>query len=77
LAKDEFDVATEDERLAKKLKSPYAVALRTIVGKEFWRLETQEFRDEIAELANAQHAQNLKEWEVLQKTPKTALEFHQ
>jgi hypothetical protein len=47
------------------------------VGKEFWLLESDEFCNKIAELAEVQYAKGMEEWEALQQPPKTALEFHQ
>ena len=77
LAKDEYDASTDEERAANDLKAPIAVALRSEVGREFWFLESAAFREEIAVLAEEQHAQDMAEWEAIQKVPKTPQEFHQ
>jgi hypothetical protein len=77
LAKNDYHAATEEERVAKDLQAPVAIALRCEVGQEFWLLESAAFREEITALAEEQHAQDMAEWEVLQQVPKTPQEFHQ
>jgi hypothetical protein len=39
LARDEYDTATEAERVANDLKKLVGVAIRSSVGREFWLLE--------------------------------------
>ena len=77
MARDEYDASTDEERVANDLKAPIAVALRSEVGREFWFLESAAFHEEIAVLAEEQHAQDMAEWEAIQKVPKTPQEFHQ
>jgi len=74
---DDYHAATEEERVAKDLKAPVAIALRNEVGREFWLLESAAFREEIAVSAEEKHAQDMAEWEELQRVPKTPQEFHQ
>jgi hypothetical protein len=76
-AKNEYNTATEEERVAKKLKAPVAIALRCEVGREFWLLESAAFRQEVAVSAEEQHDKDMVEWKVLQQVPKTPQEFHQ
>jgi hypothetical protein len=77
LARDEYDAATEAERVANNLKKPVGVVIRSSVGREFWLLESDEFCENIGQLADAQHAIEMEEWEALQQAPKTPSEFHQ
>jgi hypothetical protein len=77
LAKNDYHAATEEERVAKDLQAPVAIALRCKVSREFWLLESTAFREEITALAQEQHAQDMVKWEVLQQVPKMPQEFHQ
>lgn len=69
--------ATNDEKERKVIEKPVAVKMRAELGKQFWILESKDFRTEIAESAVAAHAEEMKEWEALKQTPTTPLEFHQ
>jgi hypothetical protein len=46
----------------------------TAITAEFWNLESDDFRDEVAKLAEEEHQ---KEWELRQSAPKTPQQFHQ
>ena len=77
LAKQKYDNATEEEREKGDAKKPVAVQLRTDVSKEFWLLETEEFRNTVTQDAENAHAKEVEEWEALKSTPKTPQQFHQ
>jgi HSP90 family molecular chaperone len=77
LAKKQYDEATEVERTEQKLKKPVPVQIRTEIGREFWMLESSEFRDQIAKSADDAHERDMEEWEENQQTPKTPQQFHQ
>lgn len=53
------------------------VAMMTAICTEFWKLESEEFRDEVAALAEAAYQTDMEQWELLQKAPKTPQQFHQ
>jgi len=76
-AKEEYENATEEERREKKLSAPVAIAVRSRVGREFWLLESEEFRQEIGRLAEQQHTSDVEEWEASQQMSKTPQQFHQ
>jgi hypothetical protein len=59
------------------LSAPVAIAVRSKVGREFWLLESEEFRQEIGELAEKQHTLDMEEWEASQQMSKTPQQFHQ
>ena len=65
------------EREERNLRTPVAISLRCEVGREFWQLESVEFRKQVAIDAEEKHAVAVKEWEVAQTKPKTPQEFHQ
>jgi hypothetical protein len=69
LVRDEYDAATEAERVANDLKKPVGVMIRSSVGREFWLPESDEFHENIGQLEDAQHAIEMEEWEVLQRAP--------
>jgi hypothetical protein len=77
VAKHQYDNATEEERESGQVKKPVAVQLRSEVGREFWNLETEEFRDSMAQDAAEEHAKEMEEWEELKLVPKTPQQFHQ
>jgi hypothetical protein len=76
-ANEEYENATEEERLEKGLTAPVAIALRCKVGREFWMLESEQFRQELSELSEKEHTSNMEAWEVSQKVAKTPQQFHQ
>ena len=43
------------------MRRPVALQLRSQVGKEFWLLETEEFREKIAQDAEDVHAKEVEE----------------
>jgi hypothetical protein len=51
--------------------------LKTEVSKEFWLLETEEFRESVAQDAEDAHAKDVEELEQIKLVPKTAVQFHQ
>jgi len=77
IAKRQYDDATEEERESGGVKKPIAVQLRTEVAKEFWNLETAEFRAEVAQEAEDAHAKEVEDWEMSKTVPKTPQQFHQ
>ena len=48
----------------------------TSITTEFWKLESDNFHDEVAKLAKEEHQKEVQEWE-LWHTPKTLQQFHQ
>jgi hypothetical protein len=76
-AQKEFEDSSEEERVEKALKKPVAVQLRTLVGQEFWNLESAEFRSQVGEEAEDAYLKEVEEWEENQQTPKTPQQFHQ
>lgn len=77
LAKKKYEEATEEERESQGMEVPVRVAMMTAICTEFWRLETEEFRDKVAQWAEDKHQQDIAEWEALQRAPKTPQQFHQ
>ena len=51
--------------------------MMTEICAKFWKLESEEFRDEVSQSAEDEHQDNLKQWETLQNAPKTPQQFHQ
>jgi hypothetical protein len=76
-AKEEYENATEEERLEKGLVAPVAIALQSKVGREFWMLESKELHQELNELAEKEHTSDMEEWEASQQVSKTPQHFHQ
>lgn len=76
-AKKRYNAATAKERDDGVVKNPIAVQLRTEVGREYWNLETPQFREDIAKEAEAAHALKVTLWEESKAIPKTARQFHQ
>lgn len=77
MAKDKYDNATEEERTREKMKKPAAFQMRLDISREFWLLESQEFRDIVAQDAEDAHAKEVKEWASSKIVPKTPQQFHQ
>ena len=68
---------TEAEREAQQLEDPMRVSMMTAITAEFWNLESDDFRDEVAKLAEEEHQKEVLEWELRQSAPKTPQQFHQ
>jgi hypothetical protein len=77
VAKKLYDDATEEERESKAVKKPVPVQLRSEIGREFWDLETAEFRQEMTEKAEDAYLKEVEEWEEAKTVPKTPQQFHQ
>jgi len=60
IAKKEYEDATEEELQSGAVEKTVAVTYRTAVGKEFWQLKTEEFRAEVAQIAEDAHAKGLR-----------------
>lgn len=73
--KMDVEAATEEER--ESLKGPSAVAMRSAIAMELWLLETKEFRDEVAEEAEAAYQAALEAWQASKKIPYSPQHFHQ
>lgn len=76
-AVEEWEAASDDEKLARQLVSPKQVSIRNKVGMEIWALETPEVREEVAAAAKEKHQKEMAEWKEAQQPPKTPQEFHQ
>ncbi|KIM87300.1 hypothetical protein PILCRDRAFT_3800 [Piloderma croceum F 1598] len=77
VAKHKYNNMTEAEREAQQLKDPVRVSMMTAITAEFWNLESDDFRDEVAKLAEEEHQKEVLEWELRQSAPKTPQQFHQ
>lgn len=77
IAKQEYDDATEADKESGIATKPVGMQMRTNIGREFWFLETEEFREEIAQEAEDAHNKEMEEWEQARAVPKTAQQFHQ
>lgn len=77
MEKKKYDDATDDDREAGVVTMPVALQLRTKICMEFWNLETDEFRKEVAQEAEKNHLEELEEWKANQEAPKTPQQFHQ
>jgi hypothetical protein len=75
--KEEYENTTEQERREKQLSAPVAISVRSRVGREFWLLESEEFHQEMGELAEKQHTLDVEEWEASQQMLNTPQQFHQ
>jgi hypothetical protein len=76
-AKNKYDNATEEERKRENIQKPVALTMRVEVSREFWLLESQEFRDTVAQDAEDAHAKEVEEWTASKTIPKTPQQFHQ
>jgi hypothetical protein len=72
-----YSQATEEERLEEGMKKPEAVVIRKETAVKFWSTESQETKDEVRAIVEAQHQQELRSWKAKQETPKTAQQYHQ
>jgi hypothetical protein len=77
VAKHKYNNMTEAEREAQQLEDPVRVSMMTAITAEFWNLESDDFRDEVAKLAEEEHQKEVLEWELRQSAPKTPQQFHQ
>ncbi|KIM74212.1 hypothetical protein PILCRDRAFT_14653 [Piloderma croceum F 1598] len=77
IAKNEYDDASLEDKENGTVMKPIDVQIRTEVTKEFWNLETDEFRQQVAQDTEDAHAKAFEEWEQLKEVPKTAQQFHQ
>jgi hypothetical protein len=77
IAKKKYDEATEEERENKDVEKPIPLQMRNEIGREFWNLETDEFREAVAQDAEDAHTKEVEEWEELKVVPKTPQQFHQ
>lgn len=73
----EYDEATEAERVEKGLQEPVSVSVRTLLNHEFWKSESEEFRQGIENEVAQEHLQALEEWQKRKKEPVTPQQFHQ
>jgi hypothetical protein len=76
-AKTEYEDATEEHKSNGEAKKPIPVAIRTETGMEFWLLESDEFRAQVALDAEEAYARETQAWQELKEVPKTAVQFHQ
>lgn len=77
VAKQNWVDATDDEKKRGVVQKPFAVKIHAELGREFWLLETEEFREEIAASAASAHAEEITEWQAAKMLPTTPQEFHQ
>jgi hypothetical protein len=77
VAKRLYEDATEEEREAQNMEVPKHVGMRTTVSMEFWNLESNDFRAEVAKKAEVEHLEELEAWNARKQAPKTPQQFHQ
>lgn len=81
LAEEAYKDAVEAGDLAMEepftVQKPVAVQIRAAVGKEFWLLETEDFRETVSLDAAETHEREMEEWEEMKLQPKTPQQFHQ
>jgi len=81
LEKAAYDEAVEagDETVEEPVvvQKPIPVQMRATVGKEFWLLETPEFREATTLDAEQTHKMEMEGWEAAKSVPKTPQQFHQ
>src|SRR6266436_1476758 len=77
IAKKKYNDASLEDKENGVVGKPIDVQIRTEITKEFWVLETDEFREQVAKDAEDDHAKQYEEWEQLKEVPKTAQQFHQ
>lgn len=75
VAMKRYEDAMEEER--DDMDEPVRVAMMTSISVEFWKLESDDFRDEVAKDAEAAHLKEVEEWEARKNAPKTPQQFHQ
>lgn len=77
MVKNKYDNATKEEKENGSVKQPIPLQLVSEVGKDFWLLETEEFRKKVVQDAEDLHAKKVEEWEALKSAPNTPRDFHQ
>jgi hypothetical protein len=77
VARKTFEEASEEDKDSGAVRKPIAVQMRAEIGKEFWLLETEEFREKVAQDAEDAHMTEMQEWEEMKLVPKTPQQFHQ
>lgn len=70
-----YDALSEEAQ--ETATRPEPVRIRTELAKEFWATETQETRDRFAKEAEEEFEREMEEWESLQKSPMTPIQYHQ
>lgn len=73
----QWDTTIEDDRKAKGLKLPTCIGVRTAFTSDHWKAETNTFRNEVAEEAEALYLQSVTCWEVGLKAVKTPGQYHE
>lgn len=74
-AKLNYDALPEEAQMTAAKPEP--VRIRTEIAKEFWATETQETRDRFAKEAEEEFDRDMEEWESLQKSPMTPIQYRQ
>ena len=77
VVKKAYDDASQEDRDSGAIKKPVPLQYRNEIGKEFWLLESSEFRNKVAQQAEDAHLEQLQAWEEARQVPKTAQQFHQ
>lgn len=76
-ARLEWDMASEAQRVQKKMEIPVPVGFRAKVIYEFWKAETQDVREQMEQVAADEHMRALDDWNTMKTAPMTAHQFHQ
>jgi hypothetical protein len=77
IATKEYMDASPEEKEDESVTKPVALRMRTEIVMEFWKTETAEFREQMVQDAEGEHAKALEIWEQSKEAPKTAQQFHQ
>ena len=72
-----FKDATEEERQSGAVEEPKPLKLMSIVGREIWKLETDDVRKLVVQAVEDLHAKRVEEWEQAMLIPDTAQQIHQ
>jgi hypothetical protein len=75
VATKKYKEASPEEK--ETLNKPIPVQIRSEIVREFWNLETVEYREQMARDAEEAHSKAFEDWEQLKQVPKTAQQFHQ
>lgn len=74
----EWNAASDEEKGEQDAPlKPVAVALRNGVGREFFLLESLEYREELKKECEAAHLRQIDSWQINQNSATTPQEYHQ
>lgn len=67
---------TPEQRVEKGIEKPWSVRTMTITTAEIWKQESEQFRAQVREEANAVHQKSLERYELGLRAVKTPLDYH-